>query len=142
MRKIKTANLTINNSDVTSIVLLRNIFETESREMPIQMASVSVINEFVCERQNFIARLMGILTMNCFFVMNNGTEIMELFFEMSRDHGTLRIWRFRGYESQKFVDSSIGEFAEADVCEFEKSGGQKFENFDIGKFDRSNVRKL
>lgn len=87
MRKIKTANLTINNSDVTSIVLLRNIFETESRKMPIQMASVSVINEFVCERQNFITRLMGILTMNCFFVMNNGTEIMELFFEMSRDHG-------------------------------------------------------
>lgn len=83
MRKIKTANLTINNSDATSIVLLRNIFEAESREM----VSVSVINEFVCERQHFIARLMGVLTMDCFFVMNNGTEIMELYFEMSRDHG-------------------------------------------------------
>lgn len=87
MRKIKTANLAINNSDATSNALLRNIFETESREMPIQMASVSVINEFVCERQNFITRLMGILMMDCFFVMNNRTEIMELFFEMFRDHG-------------------------------------------------------
>lgn len=80
MRKIKTANLAINNSDATSNLLLRNIFETESREMSIQMASVSVINEFVCERQNFIARLMGILMMDRFFVTNNGTDIMELFF--------------------------------------------------------------
>lgn len=81
MWKINTANLPINNSDATSNVPLRNIFETESREMSIQMASVSVINEFVCERQqSFIARLMGILMMDCFFVMNNGTEIMEFFF--------------------------------------------------------------
>lgn len=87
MWKINTANLALNNSDATSNVRLRNIFETESREMSIQMASVSVINEFVCERQSFIARLMGILTTDCFFVMNNGTEIMELFFEMSDDHG-------------------------------------------------------
>lgn len=87
MWKINTANLAINNSDATSNVPLRNIFETESREMSIQMASVSVINEFVYGRQSFIARLMGILIMDCFFVMNNGTEIMELFFEMPDDHG-------------------------------------------------------
>lgn len=54
----------------------------------------------------------------------------------------MRVWRFRGYESQKFADFSIGEFAQADVCKFEKLDGQKLENFDIGKFDRSNVRKL
>ena len=87
MWKINTANLVINNSDARSNVPLRNIFETESGEMPIEMASLSVINEFVCERQSFIARLMGILMMDCFFVMNNGTEIMELFFKMSDDHG-------------------------------------------------------
>lgn len=87
MWKINTTNLAINNSGATSYVPLRNIFETESREMSIQTVSVSVINEFVCERQSFIARLMGILMMDCIFVMNNGTEIMELFFEMSDDHG-------------------------------------------------------